>query len=55
MSSRRSPLIVMLQPSYFWDFAGQSKLRPLNRPRYGTIHLQYPVRAPMMVIPKVTG
>jgi hypothetical protein len=30
-------------------------LRPLDRRRYRTIHLQRPVRAPMMVIPEVTS
>src|SRR5215471_11273000 len=55
MSSRRSPLIVMMQPTHFWDFLNQSKLRPLDRPRYRTIHIQRPVRAPMMVILEVPG
>jgi hypothetical protein len=55
MRSRGSPLIVMMQPTHFWDFPDQPKLRPLDRPRYRTIHLQCPVRTPMMVILKVPG
>jgi hypothetical protein len=50
MSSRRSPLIVMMQPTHFRDFPDQSKLWPLDWPRYRAIHLQRPVRAPVMII-----
>src|SRR5918996_3447337 len=55
MRLRRSPLIVMMQPTHFWDFSDQSYLRPLNRPWHRTIHGQRPVRAPVMVIAEVFG
>jgi hypothetical protein len=55
MSSRCSPLIVMMQPIHVWNFPDPPKLRPLDRPRYRTIHLQGPVRTPMMVILNVPG
>ena len=55
MSLDRLPLIVMMQPTHFWDFPDPSMLRSLNRPRYRRIHLQRPVRAPMLVILDVTG
>jgi hypothetical protein len=45
----------MMQPTHFWDFPDQPKFQLLDRPRYQTIHLQRPVRAPMMVILGVTG
>jgi hypothetical protein len=45
----------MMQPTHVWDFPNQSKLRPLDRPRHRTIHVQCPVRAPMMVIMEVIG
>jgi hypothetical protein len=38
VSSRGSPLIVMMQPAHFWDFPDHPKLRPLDRPRHRTIH-----------------
>ena len=45
----------MMQPTHVWNFPDQSKLRPLNRPRYRTIHIQRLVRAPIMVILEVLG
>jgi hypothetical protein len=38
VSSRRLPLIVMMQPTHFWHFPDQSNLRPLDQPRHRTIH-----------------
>ena len=55
MSSRHSSLIVMMQPSYVWDLPDQSMLRSLNRPWHRTIHVQGPVRAPVMMIMEVVG
>jgi hypothetical protein len=34
VSSRRSPLIVVMQPIHVWDFPDRSKLQPLDRPRW---------------------
>src|SRR5919109_1770439 len=48
-----TPLIVMMQPTYFWDFPDQSKLWSLDRPRHRTTHIQRPVRAPVMIILRV--
>jgi hypothetical protein len=45
----------MMQATHFWDFPDQPKLRPLDRPRQRTIHLQCPVRTPTMVILEVTS
>jgi hypothetical protein len=53
--SRRSPLIVVMQPTHVWDFPDPSNLRPLDRPRYRTIHVQRPVRAPVMIVSEVPG
>src|SRR5262245_34284699 len=53
MSSRRSPLIMMMQPTHLWDFPDRANLWPLNRPRYRTIHVQCPVRSPGMVVREV--
>jgi hypothetical protein len=50
VSSRRSPLIVVMQPIHVWDFPDRSKLRPLDWPRQQTIHVQRPVRAPVMIV-----
>ena len=55
MSSRRSPLIVVMQPAHFSDFIGQTNIRPLDRPRHRTIHVQRPVCAPVMIILEVLG
>jgi hypothetical protein len=55
MRSRYSPLIVMMQPSLFWNFPDRPKLRPLDRPRHRTIHVQRPVRTPVMIILEVLG
>jgi hypothetical protein len=55
VSSRRSPLIVMMQATHFWDFPDQSNLRKLYRPWHRTIHVQRPVRAPVMIILEVPG
>jgi hypothetical protein len=55
MSSRRSPLIMMMQPTYLWNFPDQSMLRPLDRPRLWTIHGQRPVCAPMLIVLEVVG
>src|ERR687891_563525 len=38
VSSRRSPLIVMMQPTYFGDFLDRSDLWPLDRPWHRRIH-----------------
>jgi hypothetical protein len=38
VSSRRSPLIMMMQPTDFWHFPDQPKLRLLDQPRPWTIH-----------------
>ena len=53
MRSRRSSLVVMMQPTHLWDFADRANLRPLDRPRHRTIHVQCPVRAPVMIVVKV--
>src|SRR5262245_39910163 len=55
MSSCRLPFIMVLQPTHFWHFPDQANLRPMDRPRERTIHLQGSVRAPLMVILKVLG
>jgi hypothetical protein len=55
MRSRCSPLIVMMQPSHFWDFLDHPTLRPLDRPRHRTIHVQRPVCTPVMIILEVLG
>jgi hypothetical protein len=55
MSSRRSPLIVVMQPAHFSDFMDQTNIRPLYRPRHRTIHVQRPVRAPVMIVAEVVG
>jgi hypothetical protein len=55
MSSRRSPLIVMMQPTHFWHFPDEPNIWPLDRPRDRTIHVQRPVCAPVMIIPEVVG
>jgi hypothetical protein len=55
VSSRRLPLIVMMQPTHFRDFLDQANIRPLDRPRHRTIHLQRPVCAPAMIIVEVPG
>jgi hypothetical protein len=39
-----------MQPIHVWDFPDPSKLRPLDRPRHRTIHVQRPVRAPVMIV-----
>jgi hypothetical protein len=44
VSSRRSPLIVMMHPTHVWNFPDQANVRLLDRPRYRTIHEQPPVR-----------
>jgi hypothetical protein len=38
VSLRCSPLIVMMQPTHFWHFQGQTIVRPLDQPRSRTIH-----------------
>jgi hypothetical protein len=45
----------MMQPTQLWHFTDQANLRPLGRPRHRAIHVQRPVRAPMMVILEVLG
>jgi hypothetical protein len=45
----------MMQPTHFWDFPDRANLRPLDRPRHWTIHVQRPVRAPVMIILEVTS
>ena len=55
MPSRGSPLIVMMQPTHFWHFPDQPKLRPLDPPRHQTIHVQRLVRAPMMIIVEISS
>src|SRR6266576_5819102 len=55
MSSRRSPLIVVMQPTYLWDFPDRAIPWLLNWPRQRTIHVQRPVCAPAMIILEVLG
>ena len=55
MSSRRSPLIMMMQPTYFWHFPDQSNLRLFNSPQLWTIHGLRPAREPVMIIAEVCG
>jgi hypothetical protein len=45
----------MMQPTHFCDFSAPSKLRPLDRLRPWTIHVQRPVYAPVMIIAEVVG
>src|SRR5919202_6874780 len=45
----------MMQPTHFWDFPDQPKLRPLDRPRHRTIHVQRPMRAPVMIILEISS
>ena len=45
----------MMQATHFWDFLDQSNLWELYRPLQRTIHVQRPVRAPVMIILEVTG
>jgi hypothetical protein len=45
----------MMQPTHFWDFPDRSSLRPLDRTLQGTIHVQRPVRAPVLIIMEVPG
>src|SRR5437870_13720818 len=49
MSSRRSPLIVVMQPTYLWDFPDRAIPWLLNWPQQRTIHVQRPVCAPAMI------
>jgi hypothetical protein len=44
---------MMMQPTDFWHFPDQTNVRPLDRPRHRTIHIQAPVRAPAMIILEV--
>jgi hypothetical protein len=55
MASRRSPLIVVMQPTHVWDFPDRANLRPLDRPWHRTIPRQRPGRMPLMVRAKVVG
>jgi hypothetical protein len=50
VSSRRSPLIMVMQPTHLWDFPDWANLRPLDRPRHRTIHVQCPMCTPVMII-----
>ena len=45
----------MMQPTHLWDFPDWANLWPLDRPRQRTIHVQRPVRAPVMIILEVLG
>ena len=55
MLSRCPPLIMVMQSTQLWDFLDRANLRPLDRPRHRTIHLQRPVCAPVMIIGEVFG
>jgi hypothetical protein len=44
---------MVMQPTHLWHFPDRANLRPLDRPRERTIHLQGPVGTPMMVMLKV--
>ena len=44
---------MVMQPTDLWHFPDWVDLWPLDRPRYGAIHRQRSVRAPMMVVLKV--
>jgi hypothetical protein len=46
---------MMMQPTYLWDFPDRANFRPLDRPRHGTIHVQRPVCAPVMIIVEILG
>jgi hypothetical protein len=46
---------MLMQPIHFWNFPDRANLRPLYQPRQRTIHVQRPVRAPVMVILEVPG
>src|SRR5215813_1091766 len=55
MLSRCPPLIMVMQSTHLWDFPDRAVLRPLDRPRHRTIHVQRPVCAPIMIIVEVFG
>jgi hypothetical protein len=55
LSSRGAPLIMVMQPTRFWNLPDRAYLRPLDRPRYRTIHVQCPMRTPVMIILEITS
>jgi hypothetical protein len=55
MPSRRSPLIVVMQPTYLWDFPDRAIAWLLDWPWQRTIHVQCPVYAPAMIVSEVLG
>ena len=55
MSSRRSPLIVVMQPTHLWDFPDRVIPWPLDWPWQRTIHVQRPVCAPAMIIVEISS
>ena len=55
MRSRGSPFIVVMQPTYLWDFPDQASVQLLDWPRLRTIHVQRPMCAPVMIVLEVPG
>jgi hypothetical protein len=41
---------MMMPPTHLWHFPDQSNLWPLDRPWHRTVHLQRPVRTPMIIL-----
>ena len=46
---------MVMQPTHFWNLPDRAYLRPLDRPRYRTIHVQCPMRTPVMIILEITS
>src|SRR5215216_2501142 len=46
---------MVMQPTHFWNLPDRANLRPLDRPRHRTIHVQRPVCTPVMIILEVLG
>jgi hypothetical protein len=44
-----------VQPTHFWNLPDRAYLRPLDRPRQRTFHVQRPVRTPVMIILEITS
>ena len=47
--------MVVMQPIHFRNFSDRANSWPLYRPWQRIIHVQRPVRGPVMVIPEGTG
>src|SRR5262245_28266435 len=46
---------MVMQPTHFWNLSDRANLRPLDWSWHRTIHVQRPMRTPVMIVMEVFG